>query len=70
MMRRRPTAQDRELADIWRTLNPGLYELSVVDTAKSMAFMNLARLKTEGGTSITLDNGIEISLMPRNQEAA
>jgi len=68
-MKRRPTAEDRELADVFRKLAPGNYSLDVEDTTKAIAFLGLARLKTEGSIQIDLDSKI-VFITPKQISAA
>ena len=55
-MKRRPTAYDRDLADVFRGLRPGNYKVSVDDTTQSVRFLSLAKLKVEGSIEIKLDD--------------
>jgi len=67
-MRRRPTAEDRTLADVFRRLQPGRYDL-VVDEPSTIAapFVGLARLKCEGATSIEIPDGKLIDIVPQRE---
>ena len=67
-MNRRPNAFDRSLADVFRRLKPGDYDIRVENPG--MKFMGLARLKTEGGFDIAMEDGKTISIMPRLQTKA
>ena len=61
--RRRPTAEDRDLANLLRKRFPiGEYTM-VVRAGDEMAFMAPAQLKTEGSFTITLENRV-ISVIP------
>jgi hypothetical protein len=63
-MKRRPNADDREIAEIFRKLQVGEYVLAVEDSSK-IAFMNPARLKSEGGFSILFPEGKQVHIIPR-----
>jgi hypothetical protein len=66
-MLRRPTAEDRRLADVLRRLQFGQYDLVVDDLSRElhMAYMGLARLKTEGTVEITLPEDKLVVITPR-----
>lgn len=51
-MVRRPTAYDREVAEVLANLKPGTYRLTVESPSSALAFMGLARIKSEGSTHI------------------
>jgi hypothetical protein len=53
MIRKRPTALDRKIADAIRHLEIGEYIVTVLDTDK-LAFTSLVRLKSEGMVEISL----------------
>ena len=56
LKRIRPTAEDRNLANILRQLKPGNYSISVEDNyAGTMRFLGPAKLKREGSIEITFD---------------
>lgn len=55
-MRKRPTAEDRELAEIFRKMRVGNYSIEVEPRDEGLRFFGLARLKPEGGTEIRFDN--------------
>jgi hypothetical protein len=59
---RRPTAQDRELADIFYGMEPGDYRIAVRITP---AFPVLAKLKNEGSFFITMPDGRTIEITRR-----
>lgn len=61
-MKRRPTGEDRDLADVLRKLEPGQYRIDVSMIGDGIAFTGLARLKPEGGCNIDLwDRYVTIS---------
>jgi hypothetical protein len=49
VVKRRPNASDRDLADAFRRLPSGNYTLRITVDGENLAFMNLAPLKSEGG---------------------
>jgi len=63
---RRPTAEDRYLASVFRKLVSGEYTMTVEDTKRTlhMRFLRPAKLKSEGSTEITLDDK-EILICPK-----
>ena len=58
---KRPTAEDRTLADVFRKIQPGRYNL-VVEINRNLS--SLAFLKCEGAVSITLPDGKLIDIIP------
>lgn len=57
--KRRPNAEDRLLADVFRGLTCGLYSLSVIEPAikeNGLAFCAPAQIKMEGMTQIEIGN--------------
>jgi hypothetical protein len=58
-MRRRPTARDRDLAEVLRGLKPGRYDVIVEEVRDdSLQFMGLAQLKIEGSLDLWI-SGLE-----------
>ena len=66
MKKKRPTAEDRDLAEVWRKMKPGVYTIEVDDTSKG-PFYALARLKTEGTTEIDFEK-TRIIIRPLSHE--
>lgn len=66
-MKRRPTAEDRELADVFRGLKPNSYHVDVY--AREISLMHLAPLKTEGSITIKFDDKI-INIVPQTAQKA
>lgn len=62
---RRPTAEDRDLADVLRKLKVGDYCVSVTGH-NNMMFLGLAKLKIEGSTEITFDD-TTVLIVPVNK---
>ena len=63
---RRPTAEDRNLADVFRKLVSGEYTMTVdgPDRTLNMRFIGPAKLKREGSTEIIFDDK-EILICPK-----
>lgn len=55
-MRKRPTAKDRALADVFRRMKPGKYTIDVIDETLTIRYLGLAKLKQEGMISISLED--------------
>lgn len=47
-MKPRPTAEDRQIADVLRNLPCGNYSINVAPPLSGISFLGLAELKTEG----------------------
>ena len=65
--KRRPNANDRELADVFRKLVYGAYDLTV---ERPPVGLSLARLKHEGSFDISMPDGKMISIVPRRVRTA
>lgn len=61
---RRPNAEDRKLADVFRKLAVGEYKVTVEMPSSSIAFMSLARVKCEGAFDIEMPDGKLIGIIP------
>lgn len=65
---RRPTAEDRDLADVLRNLVVGKYDVLVEMIGFTGAFTGLARLKTEGMIEINFIDGKVLTIVPREDK--